>query len=508
MKQAFIRKAWVNKSRKAKKSAKDNKNVYQVVVRPGKNQLETELNAKPKTTILSKHENSIADSIFIHTSDEQDVKEAVMKKDVVTVVKQPKRVPMGFGGEIRGEPAYFPTLLQTCSVSETQKQAGIVDSVGSSDIQVNGAGTLIIVWDFVPGNASSLNVSELTDRPGGKLKFYPNDTDAIASHGAQVSSIAAGKEAGLAKGANLALLGLSNDIFEDLVVIEKLIEAFEGPAMINMSFGLEWENVDTADELQNVNTFMAFANEAVSDIKSRFPKTLFFIAAGNETQNMCDEIQTLTYSIGNRTVNKVVVWPQFERNASTPFIAVGATTVKQMDPTRKIAIYSNYGDCIDFFAHGGALCGWDTDKGNYSATQGTSFASPIAASIASLLFSAYPSKSGTEIVTMMKSMASGTVTGQFSPDTTSKFLQLPAELKRDSSEGPIPDKRLPDDVIDGNVVLEGGSGSPEKEAETEFKIPLTIVVLLVALVVVFAVAVLFSKKKESPILSTRYVKSK
>ena len=497
MKQAFVRKSWENESRKALKSKKDQKNIYQVIVRSGRNSIESDLNIKPKTTVLSKNETSFADSIFIHTTDESDVIAASSKKDVIAVIRKPKMVPMGFTGEIRGEPAYFPSLLQTCNVNQTKTQAGIVDSVGNSTINVNGKGTLIIVWDFVPGESSSLSISEFTEREGGGMYFYRNGSNAIASHGAQVASIAAGKSAGLAKGAALALLGLSDDIFQDLSIIESLIEAFKGPVLINMSFGLEWENVNNQIEIDNINRFMQFASEAVSDIKLRYPKTLFFIAAGNETQNMCDTLGTLTYSIGNTTKTKMVIWPQFERNKSSPFVSVGATTVRQEPPTRKISIYSNYGDCINFFAHGGPICGWDTDFSSFKATQGTSFSCPIAVSIASLLFSAYPSKSASEILDIMNSSATDSVTGQYSGDTTSKFLQLPATLNRETAAGPPKNNDLPGDILSGSVELEDNKNSPLNEARDEFKIPLIITGVIILILLLLLSFQFFVKRNNS-----------
>lgn len=499
IKQAFVRKSWKNESKKAIKAKKDSKNVYQVVVKPGKDRVESDLNVKPKTTILSKHESSIANSIFIHTTDYKDVKAASERKDVIAVIKKPKAVPMGNTGEIRDTPAYFPTLLQQCTIEQTRTQAGIIDSVGSSDVQVNGKGSLIIVWDFIPINKSALNIPEFQDRDGGQIYFYPNGSDAFGSHGTQVASIAGGEVAGLSKGSALALIGLSDDIFEDLSVIERLIEEFDGPTIINMSFGLEWNNVNTDLDIENIDSFMQFANQAVADIKLRFPKTLFFIAAGNETQNMCDTLGTLTYTIGNQTKNKMVIWPQFERNKETPFISVGATTVSQTSPTRNIAVYSNYGDCINFFAHGGAICGWDTDTADYRATQGTSFSSPVAASIASLLFSAYPSKTGAEILDIMNSISKDTVTGQYSEDTTAKFLELPDELKRDSNAPPAENNELPGSVLDGTVDLDKTKDSPVDEAKNEFKTAFIVVAVLLVLSLLFSISILFSKKKRNMI---------
>lgn len=496
MKQAFVRKSWENQSRKALRSRKDEKNIYQVVVKAGRNNIESDLNVKPKTTILAKNESKIANSIFIHTTDPNDIKTAAKREDVVAVIKKPKIVPMGFTGEIRGRPAYFPSLQQTCNVQQTQTQAGIVDTLGDSVLSVNGKGTLIIVWDFVPNSTSVLNVSEFTDRDGGTMYFYPNNSNAIASHGAQVASIAGGKVGGIAKGAALALLGLSDDIFQDLSVIESLIESFQGPVIINMSFGLEWENVNSQIEIDNINRFMQFASQAVSDIKLRYPKTLFFIAAGNETQNMCDTLGTLTYTIGSVTKTKMVIWPQFERDANTPFISVGATTVKQEPPTRNIAVYSNYGDCIKFFAHGGALCAWDTDFGTFKATQGTSFSSPIAASVAAVLFSAFPSKSGDEIIQSMISFANNSVTGQFSGDTTSSFLEFPETLTREAGANPPNNPDLPGDILSGTVDLEDSPNSPLNEARDEFKIPLIIIAVIVVILLLLAAFRMLSSKNE------------
>jgi len=68
--------------------------------------------------------------------------------------------------------------------------------------------------------------------------------------------------------------------------------------------------------------------------------------------------------------------------------------------------FSNYGDWIDICAPGSSIYttaySWQSGESTYGTTQGTSFASPIAAGVCALIWSAHPGHSSTEIVALIE----------------------------------------------------------------------------------------------------------
>lgn len=508
-KETYIRKAWVNNARGAVRVAKDRKNIYQVISVPQsiESKIETRLNSKKDIKVLKKEQAMDVDSCFIHTKNKADLAFADAQPDVLAVVPLPKRVPLVVSGEIRGEQANFYNVNEICSTSQVLRHGGKVDVIGGPSIQPDGSGVLIIVWDFVPSSASPLNTAEFTDRPGGGITFYPNSTDAIDPHGTNCASVAAGKLAGIATGAQLALLGLGDNIINDLAVIQQVANAFGGPTIVNMSFALEWGGVSSQDK-SSIFQYMDYLNSLMDSIITSNPQIVFLVAAGNESVNMCDTTEPLTFNTGSKYYDRMIAWPQFARGKEQlPFYQVGATVSRPTPPLREAAIYSNFGKCVDFYTHGGALCSWDYTTGTYRAIQGTSFSTPMVAGVMAVLFSQDLSQTRETVEARMLQFSEESVTGQPSLDTTSTFIRLPNNLDSpESSAPPLVDLPEFEDIQGNPVDVDKGTGSPFNDADGEYTYVYVwglLIGLLLVLLLIAAVELLKpgNKKKKKMVLN-------
>lgn len=509
-KETYVRKAWVNSSRAVKKVENDRKNIYQVISIPKLAEtsvkIETRLNQSDQVKVLKKEQAGDTDTVTIHVKDKAAAKEQRIKAerdpDVVAVVPIPEYKPKAFDGEIRDAPATFFSVGEICQVSKVSQQAAKVDVLGGSSVSPKGEGCLIIVWDFVPSSEAPLLADEFENRPGGKIKFYPNGSTAIDPHGAQCASVSAGRLGGVAPAAQLALLGLGNSIVNDLGVIRELAQFFDGPTIVNMSFALEWRDVESEEEKQSIFSYMDYLNFLMKDIREENPRVMFLVAAGNETQNMCDTLEPLTFDTGNEFYNKTITWPQFARGEETPFFQVGATEVKPTDPKRKIAIYSNYGPCVRYFTHGGPVCAYNPITGRYRAIQGTSFSTPMVAGVAAVLFSQNLSQTTSDIDTRLQTengVGVRDATGQPTLDTTDLFIQLPKNLSPsvpDSTSPPI--KELPsiEEIEVDPVDIDLSTGSPANDPDGPPDVLYLVLGLSLVGILLLAVLELFKKPKK------------
>lgn len=493
MKETYVRKPWVNTARAVKKVQNDRKNIYQVISLPEKNpsveKIETRVNKIDSVKVIQKDEAHDVDTVTIHTKKKEDLKRAEAEPDVVAVIPLPEKKKMGFSGEIRDQQAFFFAPGEVCPASQVPRNAAKIDVAGAENVVPSGEGTLIIVWDFIPTSGSFLDAPEFTDRPGGSITFYPNNSDAFDEHGAQCCSVASGKLAGIAPGAQLALLGLGNNTVSDLEVIRQVALAFEGPVLVNMSFALEWRDVDDQSLKQSIFDYMDILNQVMYDIIEENPRIMFFVAAGNETQNMCETTEPLTFSTGNKYYNKIIAWPQFARGRSTPFYQVGATSVRQTPPKRQVAVYSNFGPCVSYFSQGGAICAYGIYNDQYRAIQGTSFSTPFVAAMAAVLFSQNLNQTADQVDSRMRSeLGSDTATGAPTLDTTELFLALPLSLDPSVPDVSSPPKKelpvIEDIMKDPDMDLSAGSPVFDKEKEVPQSLFVILAVCLVGLLLI------------------------
>jgi hypothetical protein len=374
---------------------------------------------------------------------------------------------------------YFPGAPNSaCPADKIAEQASKLTSIGIDPLRYKGEGVFIIVWDFIPDDEKTLQVTEFTDRPGGPVAFYKNGSDAFATHGMQCCSQAAGYFAGIAPAAKLALVGLGNDPFADLALIEKLVSAFNGPCIVNMSFALEW--TDVYDDLLNGETGLVALsdtlNKTMEEMTQRHKQLLFLVAAGNESVDMCDNTEPLTFG----DYYRLWAWPQMVRGKKPPFLQIGATDVS----TGAIANYSNYGSCVFGFAPGGNSCLVD-GKGGFVSTRGTSFASPLAAGLAALYFSMDPRGLSASAVIDALAATTTQVKPPFPANTTRKLLTFEASRVQPATGAPPepPPPALPsaDEIYEPPVASTATNG-----ATNRFTYLVAIALVILCLLVLFA----------------------
>lgn len=512
---------------------------------PGYKRAEKEIIARG-FEILQKHSNIFEDTLVIYKKDgDQDAKKLEQIPEVMSVARRPKPRPMlhnmppaaelghhrvtiedvtddvtddvtaeraeavseseskpskgkrGVMGQISGAQTFFPTLNAACTAAQAHEQAVRIDTIQGPNAEVTniGAGVTIVVWDFLPYEDRLLDVPEFTQRPGGKPKVYRDPSAAIDAHGTMVASAAAGNEVGLAKGSNLVLLGLSDNLSSDLAVITAICQQTKGPVVVNMSFGMTWQRLgsDSPGTAQQIRDF----DDAVISMKNQFPQLLFVAAAGNDSADTCDAVGPISIP----ACRECMYWPQWFFGPpytvkDTWFINVGATKPFAQAPHRRVAMYSNYGGCVHVYAHGTDFCCWDVDNSQYTAVRGTSFASPLFASLAALAFSASNNTMTADQVTDMLIAAAdpdavehNSVTAQTS---NKRFAILPKSIMKAAAKGDG-GQGLPGD----EVVNAGNLDKPEGESGATGADKIVPYVLLGAGVILLLLVMLFMMRTKA-----------
>ena len=121
-------------------------------------------------------------------------------------------------------------------------------------------------------------------------------------------------------------------------------------------------------------------------------------------------------------------WPQSRRGSysDVPFVTVGATYA----PDRTRASYSNYGACVNVFANGSVVCALDVDKSTgawWIGINGTSFSTPLFASILALQYSQSLDSTGDEIVA--KVLADATTDITLDDGNTYKYALVTSDMR-------------------------------------------------------------------------------
>lgn len=351
--------------------------------------------------------------------------------ETVNVSPVPRFKAHSVSADIHGVNAYFPDLGSICSTEQVERQGVLVDTIETAKANVtnNGGQTLIIVWDYIPANASTLNIPEFQDRPGGSMYYYPNDSPERSFHGGAVASMAGGKHGGLASGASLMLMGIGKDIETDLSFIDAVARQADVPTIVNLSWAAIWDNA-VGSRLIGIRNSISALNTIVAQMKSDNPKLVFVAAAGNENINTCTD-QALSFDLSpeDECVN-CLTWPQFSLGSNNnPVLLVGSTKIYPSPEIRRSVGYTNYGNCVNISAHGGNSCLMDVDDSTYTAIQGTSFASPLVASIFSLVSSGQNNAvNNTALENMVLSSAEAGI-DQVKNGTPDKFAVLPASFR-------------------------------------------------------------------------------
>ena len=190
------------------------------------------------------------------------------------------------------------------------------------------------------------------------VKSIKNCEDRSNNHGTVVAIAAVGKLHGVAKKANYHLIKASTyDTDDDLLALKYIQNnAIPGKSIINISHGC-YDCYRKTVEVQISNM-----------IKDGF---IIFVAAGNDKRYACENFHFNSYpgiiSIGAINNDDVAVYGDMELMYENT--------------------YSNYGECVDFFAPGTVRVIDPITKNEKFMDHGTSFASPIVAGLAATIMS-------------------------------------------------------------------------------------------------------------------------
>lgn len=388
--------------------------------------------------IVQKNANAFQDSLTVEISPEaiEAVTTHVSRVDGVHAVAppgvpKPVSLPAGSAG---GDSLVF-LYNEACTAAGAARGATRLDSLpfDAKTLANLGSGVLVIVWDFAPEIDEARLDGELSVRPGGKTTLY-NLTASTQrmSHGSSVASTCCGASAGVAKSATLVLVSLGNNPSSDLSVIAALLRAHRGPAVVNMSFSIEFEvNTAASDggaaDRTAIRRQMAALDAFVVQLQKENTRVAFVVAAGNESRDVC--------SVADVTSDgkTVMQWPQQRFGAtSSPYVFVGATVtgVSGGRVTQALAGYSNRGSCVNALAPGGWWCVYHAlpsaaSPPPFQLTQGTSFASPAVAGLLALVLAARPTASAAEAAQAL--LAGSRRAQNVPPGTTNVLATLPED---------------------------------------------------------------------------------
>lgn len=373
--------------------------------------------------IIEKHSNAIQDILVV----DAPVDAIASISDVAgvqSVAPRGKARPASVQAKSRGGDSLVFTGSDACTSNEAARGATKLDTLPFEVKSVlnDGTGTLVVVWDFAPDLDVTQWGDELVKRPGGKAVQY-NLTSASPRgwHGSSVMSVCCGESAGPAKGASLAMVALGDTVSSDLTVINNLLDKWKGPAVVNMSFTVQYPVANDTDRTairSELNRFDTF----VRAMKAKNPRLVFVVAAGNEARDVCD-VADVPGDNGTREIQ----WPQQRFGATTsPYVFVGATITGSNSGTvtQSLANYSNYGRCVSALAPGGWTCAYrallaSDREAPFQVTQGTSFAAPATSGLLALVLAARPGSSGEDAANALLA-GSRTVSGV--PNGTSNAL--------------------------------------------------------------------------------------
>ena len=393
---------------------------------------------KAGAEIIEKSSDKFRDSVVVRTSDPLAL-QSVKGVDIVTRRPKAKALIDGVDDVI------FPTTGGSCSVSQASKQAAIVDVAnGRRDvIQNNGGNVIVVVWDFFPKDVADLSRDELVDRPGGGVFFVDSPKDAGDTHGGAVASTCCGKNVGLASGASVILLQLSNNVTNDLSVIDSICDSHtDKPVVVNMSFAFIWSNQSSGAAQAATRQSIRDLDDILEEMKQRHPRLLFVVAGGNESLNPCDTTGGVTYGSGDNRCTDCYFWPQSRigeaySTTDVPFVLVGASAVYDDTPQQRIASYSNFGACMHTYTHGSVVCALNSDSGEYIGINGTSFSAPVFTSLAAMRWSQSPDSTADDVVAFLMANTEDTLdlsAAAESAGTIARFSSAVESLKTGGAE--------------------------------------------------------------------------
>jgi len=216
-------------------------------------------------------------------------------------------------------------------------------------------------------------------------------------HGTHVAGIIGGVSTGVSK--NVTIWSVQGMNCHENISDDKIINMFEWvknnhvkPAIINYSMGLGESEVHRFPRIE----------KAIGDLISS--GIIFINSAGNSNSNTGCQ--------------------------STPSVIPGVITVGAMNSKFQRASFSNWGDCIEFYAPGEGI--YSTMPNNkYAFKSGTSQAAPFVTGIVALYLEQHPTANYTEIVNVLQNYSLKNRIGD--TNTYSNFLiqSLPLDIPID-----------------------------------------------------------------------------
>jgi len=222
-------------------------------------------------------------------------------------------------------------------------------------------------WGYTTGSASILigvcdtgvdathpDLAPNLSLPGYNVVDQSTNTDPVAAHGTEVAGVigAVGNNA----------LGVTGMNWTVKILPVRITDNPDTTAWCSdMANGIEWA-ADQNAKVINLS-YEIMGCPATIDAASQYARSrgaLVFVASGNDAQDISALLQ-----------------------APPSFVFVGAT-----DASDHPAIFSNYGAQVNLAAPGVSIL--TTQPGGYTSASGTSFAAPIAAGLAALLYSVNP----------------------------------------------------------------------------------------------------------------------
>lgn len=236
-------------------------------------------------------------------------------------------------------------------------------------------------------------------------------------HGTSVASVAAGKKVGIARGALIVPVMVTNcgqkvpNLLAVVSALDWIINqriTYGRPSVVNMSFFFSAPSQDVnqcVDDEGNVGSCLWAMEQMISELVGRGVPVV--TSANNQNRNRCGDQMPARLGYGNAANYGV---PGYGRT-----ITVGGTdtldarfqnTLSETDPG------SNFGPCVDLYApakqirsaHVASFTAY-RDRTDVQMSSGTSFASPLVAGAIARWLDQFPSMSATDLWLNIKATA-------------------------------------------------------------------------------------------------------